>query len=46
MRAISRRGSIGLPETTSAYPDWNSDEEKSQVLQTLQQARAVYERLE
>ena len=35
-----------LLATTAAYPDWNSDEEKSQVLQTLRQARAVYERLE
>ena len=35
-----------LLATTAAYPDWNSDEEKTQVLQTLRQARAVYERLE
>lgn len=35
-----------LLATTAAYPDWNSQEEKTRVLQTLRQARAVYERLE
>jgi hypothetical protein len=35
-----------LLTTTAAYPDWNSETEKAQVLQTLRQARAVYERLE
>ena len=35
-----------LTETTAAYPDWNSPEEKAGVLQKLKDARAVYERLE
>jgi len=32
-------------ETTEKYPDWNSAEEKSHVLKTLRDARAVYENL-
>ena len=35
-----------LAQTTSAYPDWNSAEEKAAVLGELAQARAVYQRLE
>lgn len=35
-----------LTETTAAYPDWNSPQEKAGVLQKLKDARAVYERLE
>lgn len=34
-----------LLKTTSAYPDWNSAAEKAAVLQQLQEARSVYERL-
>jgi len=29
-------------ETTSAYPDWNSDAEKAHVLERLRQAKAVF----
>ena len=35
-----------LLETTSAYPDWNSQAEKAAVLKELRGARAVYERLD
>ncbi|HEY2275261.1 MAG TPA: CehA/McbA family metallohydrolase [Steroidobacteraceae bacterium] len=35
-----------LVQTTSAYPDWNSADEKAAVLGELAQARAVYQRLE
>ena len=35
-----------LLQTTGSYPDWNSAAEKAGVLQTLTDARAVYERLE
>jgi TolB protein len=35
-----------LLQTTAAYPDWNSANEKAGVLQELEDARAVYERLE
>ena len=35
-----------LLQTTGSYPDWNSATEKAGVLQTLKDARAVYERLE
>ncbi|HYB34146.1 MAG TPA: CehA/McbA family metallohydrolase [Steroidobacteraceae bacterium] len=35
-----------LAATTAAYPDWNSAGEKAAVLQKLQDARAVYQRLE
>jgi hypothetical protein len=35
-----------LLQTTGSYPDWNSAAEKAGVLQTLKDARAVYERLE
>jgi len=35
-----------LLQTTGSYPDWNSATEKAGVLQTLRDARAVYERLE
>jgi hypothetical protein len=35
-----------LTETTRAYPDWNSPAEKAAVLARLEQARAVYQRLE
>jgi hypothetical protein len=35
-----------LHATTAAYPDWNSADEKAGVLQKLEQARAVYERLQ
>jgi len=35
-----------LLQTTGSYPDWNSVTEKAGVLQTLKDARAVYERLE
>jgi hypothetical protein len=35
-----------LRETTAAYPDWNSAGEKAAVLQKLDEAHAVYERLE
>ena len=35
-----------LTQTTSAYPDWNSANEKASVLQKLKDARSVYERLE
>ena len=31
-----------IGEATTAYPDWNSDAEKSAVLQRLAKARAVY----
>ncbi len=31
-----------VSETTQAYPDWNSEAEKSRVLQRLQQAKDVY----
>lgn len=34
-----------VTEATVAYPDWNNAEEKSHVMQQLQAARAVYERL-
>jgi hypothetical protein len=32
-------------EITEAYPDWNSAEEKRQVITKLRDARAVYEGL-
>ena len=32
-------------EITDAYPDWNSPEEKQGVMNTLRQARAVYDSL-
>jgi hypothetical protein len=35
-----------LRETTAAYPDWNSAGEKAAVLQKLDEAHAVYERME
>ncbi len=35
-----------LNETTAAYPDWNSAEEKRYVLGRIAEARNVYERLE
>jgi Tol biopolymer transport system component len=35
-----------LLETTAAYPDWNSANEKAGVLQKLRDARAVYQRME
>src|SRR5436190_1090171 len=35
-----------LLETTASYPDWNSPAEKAGVLKELNEARAVYERLE
>ncbi len=35
-----------LNETTAAYPDWNSAEEKAYVLGRIAEARNVYERLE
>jgi Tol biopolymer transport system component len=35
-----------LARTTDAYPDWNSPAEKAAVLARLEQARAVYQRLE
>jgi Tol biopolymer transport system component len=35
-----------LRETTAAWPDWNSPDEKTAVLQKLSAARAVYARLE
>jgi TolB protein len=35
-----------LIKTTAAYPDWNSAAEKAAVLQKLEDARAVYERLQ
>jgi TolB protein len=35
-----------VTEATSAYPDWNSAEEKAHVLGQLAQARAVYLKLE
>ena len=35
-----------LLETTGQYPDWNSAAEKAAVLHQLQEARAVYQRLE
>jgi TolB protein len=35
-----------LLESTAAYPDWNSAREKDAVLQTLRQARAVYQGLQ
>ncbi len=35
-----------LLQTTASYPDWNSATEKAGVLQTLKDARGVYERLE
>jgi TolB protein len=35
-----------LAETTRAYPDWNSPAEKAAVLGKLEEARAVYQRLE
>jgi TolB protein len=34
-----------LLEVTAAYPDWNSPGEKDRVLQTLRDARAVYQQL-
>jgi hypothetical protein len=33
-------------ETTSAYPDWNSDADKAHVLDRLRQAKAVFLALE
>jgi len=33
-------------EITSQYPDWNSPEEKTYVLKRLNEAKAIYERLE
>jgi Tol biopolymer transport system component len=35
-----------LTQATSAYPDWNSEQEKAAVLGELAQARAVYQHLE
>ena len=35
-----------LAQATAAYPDWNSAAEKSIVLNTLQSARQVYEKLQ
>jgi TolB protein len=35
-----------LYTTTAAYPDWNSEAEKAAVLQKLEDARAVYQRME
>ena len=35
-----------LLETTASYPDWNSPAERAGVLKELNEARAVYERLE
>jgi len=33
-------------EITSQYPDWNSPEEKTYVLKRLNEAKAIYERME
>ena len=33
-----------LLATTAAYPDWNSPAEKDEVLRTLREARAIYQR--
>ncbi len=35
-----------LIERTASYPDWNSSEEKARALKQLEDARAVYARLE
>jgi Tol biopolymer transport system component len=35
-----------LYTTTASYPDWNSPAEKAAVLQKLQEARTVYQRME
>jgi len=35
-----------LLEVTAAYPDWNSPAERDAVLQTLEEARALYQRLQ
>jgi TolB protein len=35
-----------LIQVTASYPDWNSTSEKAGALRQLEQARAVYERLE
>ncbi|MBS0579237.1 MAG: CehA/McbA family metallohydrolase [Proteobacteria bacterium] len=35
-----------LAQATAAYPDWNSEKEKSAVLRTLADAQQVYQRLQ